>query len=77
MSGVGLGKERGWGGEGQDEESEGNNGQKYSNRRIHIHFPLLFFAITVFGPILGGFLAGVVMVACFPDDDVQQEEGVL
>lgn len=24
----------------------------------------------VFGPILGGFLAGGVMVACFPDDDV-------
>lgn len=37
----------------------------------------LFFTNTVFGPILGGFLAGVVMVACFPDDDVPQEEGVL
>lgn len=44
---------------------------------IHMRLSLFHFITTVFGPILGGFLAGVVMVASFPDDDVQQEEGVL
>ena len=46
-------------------------------RTLSIHIRLFHFITTVFGPSLGGFLAGVVMVACFPDDDVQQEEGVL
>jgi hypothetical protein len=61
------GEERGWGW-----GRVLNNATRFTQTVYPFVFisPLIFI-YTVFGPILGGFLAGVVMVACFPDDEVQ------